>query len=645
MKEVCIIGFGFTAIPLVRELDATGTDYEIISDGDNVWTALNESERLDFDLVSNYLSSFYSFDLVKDFEKDYYPTSKEFYEMHKRWGKVYEDRITRDIVLRVDNYEDHSEIFTKSGKTVKARHVVFSTGFQRSIHSSLTDIDYKVTDKTFVLDTIGDSANLIISKLLPGNNKIIIRTKGFDPLDKVIPIAGITFTLDQLEFHNFRYVSQEHYSSIITGKTAGNPFVLSTQFPDTVRDMSHLTTKSTPRNGTIVIKYWPIDMYAKEFGDDLEENIAKGYLLNDISYWISTGRVVVVPKDSPIDFENKTIEYGGIKRSYHQHITGDAEKPRLPPIMINGSTPYEYHFRENFMGLIPKKLNNVYTIGFTRPMTGGVANISEMQCIFAHKLITQPAFRKEIRHNLEERIEKYNEHYYGTTPPTKSDHSVYYGFFTDDIARLMGIDFKPTECKTMKDLVFYYAFPNNAFKYRLKGEYAVEGIDKVIDKINEQYKDFIAIFAYVLTSNTRDSGEERSDWLKQQKRYFFNDMRPKEAFASFIEEYFEAFRKVKKVSVGEEIVDAEWQELVRICSKTRDEVLKETEDLGTVKWSEEIHKAADLVRSMAVNDLHEISGQSIEELQGHFALLADMKNPQEYDKPYLNASIGEAVDG
>lgn len=638
MKDVCIVGFGFTAVPLVRELDASGTDYQIISDGDNVWSSLSENDRLDFDLVSNYLSSFYSFDLVKDFEKDYYPTSREFYAMHKRWGKFYQDRVLKEMVVRVDNFEDHSVILTNSGKTIKARHVVFSTGYGRAIHKDLNEIDYTVTNKTFVLNTMGDSANLIISKLLPGNNKIIIRTKGFDPLDKVIPIAGITFTLDQLEFHNFRYVSQEHYSSIITGKTDSNPFVLATQFPSSVRDMSHITTKSTPSSGTIVIKYWPVDLYAKEFGDNLEENIAKGYLLNDIAMWIKTGKVIVVPPESKIDFDKKTISYGGIERSFYQYVTGDAEKPKLPPIMINGDTPFEYKYRENFMGVIPKKLNNVYLIGYTRPMTGGVANISEMQSIFTHKLITQPNFLRDIRYNLEERIDNYNKHYYGSTPPGKTDHSVYYGFYTDDIARLMGIDFKPKECTKMKDLVFYYAFPNNAFKYRLRGEYAVEGIDKVVEKINKQYKDFMAIFAYVLTSNTRNMGEDRSDWLKQQKRAFFNDMRPKDAYNSFVEKYFKAFRKVKNLNQVEDIFDEEWNQLVKIAGKTRDEVIKETEDLGTPKWSEEIHAAADLVRSLAVNDLGAISDQSIEKFHEHFKLLASMKDPQEYDMPYLKTA-------
>lgn len=642
MREVCIIGFGFTAVPLVRELEATGTDYQIISDnGENVWTNLNKKERLDFDLVTNYLSSFYSFDLVKNYDKDYYPTASEFFEMHKRLRKEYEDKILRDVVKRVDNFKDYSEIVTESGKTIKARHVVFSTGFQRSIHTNLTDIDYNVSNKTFVLDTIGDSANLIMSNLIPRNNKIIIRTNGFLPLDKVLPIAGTTFTLDQLEFHNFRYVSQAHYTSIIQGKPTDNPFLLSTQFPSILRDRSHITTKSTPPSGTIVIKYWPIDIYAKEFGDNLENSIAKGYLLNDIAMWIKTGKAIVVPKDSPIDFDKKTISYGGIERSYHMYIKGDSEQPRLPKIMINGSIPYQYSYRENFMGVIPKKLNNIYTIGYTRPMTGGVANIAEMQCIFVHKLVTQSAFRKKIRHNLDERISKYNYHYYGTTPPGRSDHSVYYGFYTDDIARLMGIDYKPTECATMKDLVFYYAFPNNAFKYRLKGEYAVEGVDKLIDKINTQFKDFMVIFAYILTSN-RFSGEERKEWLKQQSRFLFNDMRPKKEFKSFLEDYFKAYRNVKNINIVNE-VDEEWNQLVKIAGTTRDRLALECKDLSIANWSEEINEAADLVKSMAIDEIWKVSGQSIENLQGHFSLLSSMKDPQEYEKPYLNSSMIEKV--
>ena len=54
------------------------------------------------------------------------------------------------------------------------------------------------------------------------------------------------------------------------------------------------------------------------------------------------------------------------------------------------------------MGVIPKELRNVYFLGYTRPMTGGLNNIVEMQCLFTHKLIADPAFHCKIHQNLEE---------------------------------------------------------------------------------------------------------------------------------------------------------------------------------------------------------------------------------------------------
>src|SRR5215467_14344746 len=118
MIDVVVVGFGFSAVPLIRELESTGTDFKIISAEDNsVWDNLNKSGRLDFDLVSSYLTSFYSFDLVEQFEKDSYPSATQFYEMHRKWRKVYADKIVRDVVTMVDNFHDHSVVYTQSGNS------------------------------------------------------------------------------------------------------------------------------------------------------------------------------------------------------------------------------------------------------------------------------------------------------------------------------------------------------------------------------------------------------------------------------------------------------------------------------------------------------------------------------------------------
>ena len=151
------------------------------------------------------------------------------------------------------------------------------------------------------------------------------------------------------------------------------------------------------------------------------------------------------------------------------------------------------------MGVVHPQLKNVYFLGYTRPMIGGSPNISEMQALFIHKLITQPDFHRRIHRNLKDRIASYNGFYYGDTPPGARDHVVYYGFYNDELARLIGIDHRPEHIQSLSDLLFYYVFPNDAFKYRIKGEYAVDGVDDLCRRINGEYGGFILPMAFFLT--------------------------------------------------------------------------------------------------------------------------------------------------
>ncbi|MFN8581152.1 MAG: hypothetical protein U0163_09280 [Gemmatimonadaceae bacterium] len=550
MIDVAIVGFGFSAVPLIRELERTGTSFTIITAEENsVWDGLNATNRLGFDLVSSYLTSFYSFDLAEMFTKDGYPPAREFYDIHKKWRAAYASKLLKDEVVRADNFDYHTVLHLKSGSTLQAKHVVFSTGFGRAIISDLKTIDYTAPYKTALFDTMGDSANLIIAQLIPNNVKVIIRTNGFHARDKVVPSLGTTYTLDQLEFHNYRYVSHDHYASIIYGAHLGsdNPYLMGDQFPASVRDESYNRSRSRPVNGAVAIKYWPIDEYARLFASDLPDAIGRGYLLNDIAMWLHTGKAIVVPKDTPVDFDKQTVTYGGVERPFDLYVKGDAETPRLPPIYANGTEPYQYVQREAFMGVIPQKLRNVYLMGFTRPYTGGLANIIEMQGLLVHKLVSQPAFHAHIHRNLADRIASYNAHYYVYDRVRRYEHLVYYGFYTDEIARLLGIDHKLSDCRTIQDLVFYYAFPNNAFKYRLKGEYAVPGVRALIAKVNREFNYFVFAFAFVLASAGMTE-EERKAWLSATRRNFFNDMRHKEPHRSFMEHYLGVYRQCKRLT-------------------------------------------------------------------------------------------------
>lgn len=637
MIEVCIIGFGFSAIPLIRELERTKTEYQIISEKDSIWDKLDKSGNLDFNLVSSYQTSFYSFDLVKDHREDHYPTAKQFYEMHKRWHAVYEDKVIRDLVVKIDNFKDHSLITTSSGQTFKTKSVVIATGFSRVMNSFLNEFDYSVSNKTFVLAGMGDSFNLILAKLIPNNNKVVIRANGFVALDQQNTVSGKRFTIDQTEAHNFRYLSHENYNKLmeaaINGK-ATHPALLWNQFPLSKRDHSWVKGNSYAGTGSVFIKYWPINEYCLDFGADLEGSISKGYLLNDIAMWLHTGKVILVPPDTPIDFEKKTITYAGIKRKFDQYIKGDAEKPRLPEILIDGVTPYEYLYRDNFMGVIPQKLNNIYLLGYTRPLTGGLVNIIEMQSLFIHKLLTQPKFHHKINQNLSERITAYNRYYYGSSKPRKTEHTTLYGFYTEDIARLIGIDYKLSECNSLKDLIFYYAFPNNAYKYRLKGEYSIDGIEQLIEKVNSNYDNFIITFTIFLNAQCIETGN-LCEWVQKSKHLFFNDMRYKEKYRAFLDDYINAYRRVKNISV-DETVDEEWDYMVSEACKVRDVVARKVEDNADYSFDDETFNGINLVSSL----LQSSDGDDSQYIKSEFDskrinLIKSMWEPMEYDLPYL----------
>ncbi|NKB25285.1 MAG: hypothetical protein GKR87_13095 [Kiritimatiellae bacterium] len=203
--EILIIGFGFSCIPLLRELDADQVTYTIVSDVNPIWKQLEQADRLDFDLVSSYYSSFYSSDLVQSFKTDMYPTAKESYAMHQKYLQQYKSHIHFDHVELIENYSAYSIIHTKSGKQYKTKKLVISTGFKRKIHDDLGNFDYTIKDKTVLFTTMGDSANLMISKLIPRGNKAVIVNQGFIALDKIRTLGGRTYTLDQLEFHNVSY--------------------------------------------------------------------------------------------------------------------------------------------------------------------------------------------------------------------------------------------------------------------------------------------------------------------------------------------------------------------------------------------------------------------------------------------------------
>jgi hypothetical protein len=529
MREtgILLVGFGFSAIPLVRELDLSGVDYTIISDEDgSIWAKLARADGLDFDLVSSYYTSFYTFDLVEDFSQDRYPTAKEFYDMHRRYHRRYRDRIFVDRVTLIENRRDHSVVHTKSGDLFKARHVVIATAFRRRINDSLLHFDCSIRDKTVVFDTMGDSANLLISKLVTGDNRIICLHNGFLPLDKSLYLGDTSYSIDQLEAHQTGRVFPRLYRAVIHFNfvpmfTVSPNFKPIAAYMALVRNIQHFLGRLfTPENfhvrfahtrrafeadrppkspvpsGIIAIKYWPIDTYARQFSDDLPKRIEEGYLLNDLVYFVSEGLVTLWDRSaSSVDEVEKTIECNGESIHYDHLIRGDVEVPNLPPITKDGRTVnYEHVYRDSYLGVIPRTLTNVYLLGYTRPVTGGLANITEMQSLLIHRLLTDDGFRSNLIERLDEKISGYNRRYHLTASPRPRDHLAYYGFYTDDVARELGIDLGLKSCRSLRDVAKYLCYPNNAAKYRQTGRYKVDGCAELVDHVFTRYKGFTLVW-------------------------------------------------------------------------------------------------------------------------------------------------------
>jgi hypothetical protein len=536
MKEtdILLVGFGFSAIPLLRELDISGVDYTIISEKDgSIWAALSASGNLDFDLVSSYYTSFYTFDLVDDFSEDRYPTAKEFYDLHLRYYRKYQDRITVDRVTSIENQSDHSLVHTKSGECYRAKHVVISTAFRRKVHHSLNTFDCSIRNKTIVFDTIGDSANLLISKLVTGDNKIVCLQNGFLPLDKLFYMGDTSYSLDQLEAHQTArtfprlYDAVIHFNFVRMIKILPRP-KLGAVYMSVARRVQHFLGRVfTPENfhvrfehtrrgfegdrpiqvqipnGASAIKYWPIDTYARQFAGELPERIQQGYLLNDLVYFIMEGLVTLWDKGKTrIDELGKTITCDGESMQYDYLIQGDAEVPNLPRITLTkGERPsdYEYVYRENYLGVIPRALNNIYLLGYTRPLSGGLSNITEMQSLLIHRMVTDEPFRANLIDQLDEKIKTYNRKYYPSASPGTRDHLTYFGFYTDEVAKELGINLSLRSCRSFRDVAKYLTYPNNADKFRQTGRYKVEKCTEFVDHVFAQHKGFKLVWQLAFT--------------------------------------------------------------------------------------------------------------------------------------------------
>ena len=140
-------------------------------------------------------SSLYSFELVNRDAKDRYPTSKDYLAFIRKYLTQYSSKVIKDWVTSVENHSSHSIVRTQSGRIFETKHLVISTAFKRKMNQLLNEFDYaSAKNKTIAITAMGDSVNLMISKLIPYNNRIVLITNGFMLLDKLYFTTTFRYT-------------------------------------------------------------------------------------------------------------------------------------------------------------------------------------------------------------------------------------------------------------------------------------------------------------------------------------------------------------------------------------------------------------------------------------------------------------------
>src|ERR1700704_1450288 len=148
--------------------------------------------------------------------KDCYPTSKEYLAFIRKYLTQYRSKVIKDWVTSVENHSTHSIVRTQNGRIFETKHLVISTAFKRKMNQLLNEFDYaSAKNKTIAITAMGDSVNLMISKLIPYNNRIVLVTNGFMLLDKLVFYHDITVTVDQFEYHNIRHLSNVLYRKTV----------------------------------------------------------------------------------------------------------------------------------------------------------------------------------------------------------------------------------------------------------------------------------------------------------------------------------------------------------------------------------------------------------------------------------------------
>eukprot|EP00755_Sulcionema_specki_P021288 Sspe_Gene.73902::Locus_45118_Transcript_1_1_Confidence_1.000_Length_2245::g.73902::m.73902 len=464
--DVCVVGLGVSTLALVRRLAAGNLTYVVVSDKDfGVWAeAARRGE--DFDLLSSSATAAFSW---WDFDDDFHFFSAS--EYYQRLCNDVPDHVKERLVrMRAGLYaeqEDGRFAVHAEGEgepAVLCRHLVVTTGQTVSAKNIFDNMEasLRVRDKTVFITGYGDTTNMLMARLMLGNNRVIFSTKHFVNLDKLVKLPGGCYApFDVFEEYQHMLVNNHERShhaswhatvppyhtawlSRATRKRSGIEEVLHTEdfyrhdLPHPVQ--SFLTRKGVSAGYGYPVKYWPVDGYFKFYDRYKDHMLTHRMLLNDTFFFMQLGRVRVVHPKRVAWTGPHTCCIDGEEVHVDVRMESECGYPRPVEVALREGEVYRYRYRDHLHGLWSAERPNLYFVGAERPTTGAFAGTAEMQCELIHWLITRPAFRERMVQGYRENHKRWTHNYLesGTGNPGL-EHTQFTGATNLELARLMGV--------------------------------------------------------------------------------------------------------------------------------------------------------------------------------------------------------------
>lgn len=504
-----VLGYGVSTLALVNSLQDQGADFIIISqDRFKIWKRARDLD-LNFDLVSSHENSFirggHKLRNYNDFDKSFpFLTATEYGDYLEGVCKErgHDKKIHECWVNSIHETESCVQLQTTDG-VFECDHLIYDADLTPKFDvAGILKKSESLRDKAVLIEGFGDTANMLVSKLVPNGNKVYVRSRSLYTLDKLFwnGILGKVNILDQAEPHwmmwnlrNYCSFLDISHCSYFQQSWLRNPFGKIYQHIQKVPNFFHEHAPHmrpyklvkpgymSDANGNPA-KYWPCDLYFDLFFSHWKEHmLSSNILLNDPWFFMHMG--VLKPCVTATKANESTYIIDGKETHIDEAWSFPPVQTRTIPMTKNGEE-VEVTIDTLYKGMLHPKFKRVFFCGTLRPAVGGFGVFAEMYSLFFRKVYQQADVLAAYHANLAKRIKQYQSRH-GTA--NAISNSKWAGYFVQGVMQEIGLGFTWRSDRSfrqnMTNLLYYVVGSTNVLKMEL-----MEG-DYKDDELAKEYND------------------------------------------------------------------------------------------------------------------------------------------------------------